>query len=267
MSVDMQGKILGYLVLTASTFSAPALVFAGNPGGWEYSIAPLYLWAKSVEGKSGVGSSESELDLDFKDDILENLAAGAAVHMEAKQGPLVFFGEYNYAKLDPSGTIEQGPVVIKGEVEFTDIMWELGFRYEVANTGSTQWEVLGGVRGLDQDLDITLKRVDDGLSVGILPRKASGGDDWWHGFAGGRVTTKLSQRWSFVARGDYGYRESSNKSYMLTGIFDYRFNDWGSFFVGYRHLDVDYANDKNDKSNYFVDTANRGPLLGFNFYF
>lgn len=258
-------KLLGSLILGLPILATS--VAAENSGGWEYSIAPLYVWGKSVEGKSAVGPTESELDLSFTDDILENLDAAAAVHLEAKQGPLVFFGEYNYAKLDPSTQIDQGSVSIKGEVEFTDILWEVGFRYEVADTGATQWEVLGGVRGLDQELDITLKRVDDGASVGTLPRTESGGDDWWHGFGGARVTTKLSDHWHFVARGDYGYKNSDNQSYMLEGIFDYRFNDWGSFFVGYRHLELDYANKSSGADNYATDTANSGPLLGLNIYF
>lgn len=265
MKAKAQIKLLGSLMLALPALATSAA--AENPGGWEYSIAPMFVWAKSVDGKSGVGPTESELDLNFKDDLLENLDAAAAVKLEAKQGPLVFFAEYSYAKLDPSTNLEVGPVSVKGDVEFTDILWEFGFRYEVANTGLTQWEVLGGVRGLDQDLDIELKRVSEGANVGVLPRKLSGGDDWWHGFGGARVTTKLSEKWHFMARGDFGYKDSDNQSYMLQAVFDYRFNDWGSFFVGFRHLDLDYTNDSSGVDNYSFDGVNRGPLLGLNFYF
>ncbi len=267
MKTSTQLKLLCSTILTLPILAGSGLAAAENAGGWEYSIAPLYLWAKSVDGTSGIGSTDSEIDLDFRDDILENLDSAAAVHIEAKQGALVFFGEYSYAKLDPSTKFGQGSVTGKGQVDFTDIFWDLGFRYEVADFGSTQLEVLGGIRGFDQDLDLTIKRIDSGSAPGPLPIKASGGDDWWHGFAGARLTTKISDRWRFVTRGDYGYKNSDNTSYMLEGIFDYRFRDWVSFFVGYRHLDIDYANNDSGQSNYFADTANRGPLMGFNFYF
>ncbi|MFT5711137.1 MAG: hypothetical protein ACI8QT_001840, partial [Halioglobus sp.] len=147
MKAKNQINLLGSLMLALPILATSAA--AENPGGWEYSIAPLYVWGKSTEGKSAVGPTESELDLNVKDDLLENLDAAAAVHLDAKQGPLVFFGEYNYARLDPS--------------------------------------------------------------------------------------TKINQ-----------------------GTFDYRFNDWGSFFAGYRHLDLDYANKSSDADNYATDTANSG---------
>jgi len=54
---------------------ASAEVVAENPGGWEYSVAPLYLWGKSVKGTTGLGPAQLESDLNFKDDILGNLDA------------------------------------------------------------------------------------------------------------------------------------------------------------------------------------------------
>jgi len=74
--------------------------------------------------------------------------------------------------------------------------------------------VLGGVRYFDQDLDIdiNIETADPGEGPGLLPDNITGGDDWWHGFGGVRMTAELSERWSFRARADMGYKNSSNKS-------------------------------------------------------
>ena len=40
---------------TASLGLASGQVCAENTGGWEYSVAPLYLWAKNIDGSSSLG--------------------------------------------------------------------------------------------------------------------------------------------------------------------------------------------------------------------
>ena len=238
---------------------------AENPGGWEYSVAPLYLWAKNIDGAASLGGIETPLDLDFQDEILENLEAAFAIHFEAKQGDLTLFAEYNYAKLDPSVEAHLGPFPVTSDIEFKDTMIELGVAYVFADSGSTQWEVLGGLRYMDQELDVEIGKPD--IGPGLLPDEISGGDDWWHGYGGFRVTTKLSERWSFRARADYGYKNSNNSAAHASGFFDYRFRDWGSFFAGYRYMDTEYDNRESGDKQYGFDADQQGPVLGVNFYF
>ena len=63
-----------------------------------------------------------------------------------------------------------------------------------------------------------------------------------------------------------GYKSSDNKSVNALGLFDYRYRRWGSFFVGYRYLEVDYDNGTSSKQTYFFDGNQQGPVLGVNFY-
>lgn len=254
---------IGITVCAICSGLASAHAAAENPGGWEYSVAPLYLWAKSIEGTAALGPSEAELDLDFQDDVLDNLDAAFAIHFEARQGDLSLFAEYNYAKLDPTIDASIGPIPIQVDVEFKETIWEAGVRYVVADTGSTQWRVFGGIRNFDQDVNV--KVAGQGPLEKVL--EVSGGDDWWHGFGGAGVTTKLSQNWSLVANVDMGYKSSDNQSVHALGMFDYRFRDWGSFFFGYRLLDIDYHNGKSSSQTYSFDGDQQGPLLGFAFYF
>ncbi len=88
-----------------------------------------------------------------------------------------------------------------------------------------------------------------------------GGDDWWHAFAGMRVFRTLGEKWTFIGRADLGYGGSDNSAINASFMFDYRFNNWGSAFVGYRYLEYDYDNGS-DSDRYAFDAYQQGPLLG-----
>ena len=183
----------GIAMCAISVGFVSAHVSAENSGGWEYSIAPLYVWGKSIEGAAGLGPSEAELDLDFNDDILDNLDAAFTVHFEATQGELSLFAEYNYSKLDPSANAQIGPIPIKVDIGFEETIWEAGVRYVVAETDSTQWRVFGGIRSFDQQVDV--KIAGQGPLEKVL--EISGGDDWWHGFDGDQQGPALGVNFYF----------------------------------------------------------------------
>jgi hypothetical protein len=259
-------KKLGYpFAAILATFqalgSAPSQ--AADDEGWQFSIAPMYLWGKTISGHASAGGKALPLELDFKDDILENLDAALAFHFEAQKDRIALFFEYNFARLDPSSEIPGPPVTIKADVEFEDIMIEGGVTWAFAETGSTRWEVLGGLRYYDQDVEVKISTSGPGL----LPSKVEVGDSWVQPFAGVRTMTRLSERWSFRARADYGYETSDNTALSGLFFFDYRFRGWGSAFVGYRYLDIDFDNGSNGKSQYGFDGDQQGPLIGLNLYF
>ena len=89
------GGICASMVLSAT--AGP--VAAASEEQWEFAIAPMYLWAKNIEGSSAIGGKEAPLDLDFKDDILDNLDSALAFHFEARKGNLTLYAEYNDAVL------------------------------------------------------------------------------------------------------------------------------------------------------------------------
>ena len=111
--------------LTRTTAAAAILALLPNfvtaaEDEWEFAIAPMYVWAKNIEGSAGLGPTNAPLDLDFTDDILENLDAAFAVHFEAKYNDLTLFAEYNFARLDPSAEETLGPINASLGVEFED---------------------------------------------------------------------------------------------------------------------------------------------------
>jgi predicted porin len=221
---------------------------------WEYSLAPLFLWAQGIEGDSQVGPTTTPLDITFKN-ALDNLEATFTVHYEMKRDALTLFAEYQYVNLNPEA---EGPMDTELDIDFKDTIGELGVGYWVFGTDRTNWELIGGARYTKQDLDVSVKNGPDLISTD---------DDWWVGFFGGRFSAQLSKNWTFIGRADFGVGPGeTNRIWNLDAMVDYRFKDWGSVFAGYKYMDYDYENSDKGKSHYAYDATQQGPLLGLNFY-
>lgn len=241
--------------LLASNLFPNAAQAQETKGEWEFQLAPLFLWGMSINGESAIDGNVAEMDLDFKDDLFENLDTAMTLHFEARKQDLVLFLEYQYVSVDPSVNSSIGPVSINADVDFTVNIGEMGGGYTLSQSDVTRWEVLGGVRWQDHDLDVGV----DGPE--FLPDQIKGGDDWYQGFLGGRVTRSFGNAWSLIARGDYGYGGSDNDALHLSVMADYRFKKWGSAFAGLRYLKADY-----EGSGYSYNATQQGPQVGVVFY-
>jgi hypothetical protein len=219
-------------------------------------LSPLFLWGVSLEGDSTINGQSAPLDLEFQDDILENMEGVFTLHFEARKDDWSLFAEYQYIDLNPTAEVQPGPLAVAADITFKEDLLELGAGWAFSDNGRTRWELIGGGRYTDQDITVAVD-----VSTPLPPIEASntfrGGDDWWQGFIGVRVVHALSDRWTFIGRTDLGYGGSDNSSYNLTFQFDYRFRDWGSAFFGARYLSYDY-----DSSTYGFDAAKSGPLAG-----
>ena len=242
---------IGCLIGIAAPVAADT---SANSDDWQFSLAPLFLWGMSINGDSQIGPVDAPLHLDFTDDVLSNLDAVFTVHFEAKKRDWTLFTEVQYADLEPS-------VKIKGtsqevDVSFKDTLWELGAAYRAAHIGNSDLEVLFGARYTRQQ---NKTKAQNGVTLVDVD------EDWWDGFVGGRVITRISDKWHFEGRGDIG-TGGSDHVWNLAGFFDYRFKDWGSVFFGYKWMDYDYDNGKNGPDRYTYDARQQGPLAGLTIY-
>lgn len=235
--------------------------------GWQFVVSPLYVWAKNVDAITSAGGRESPLSLDFKDDILENLDASLALHGEATKGAWSLFLEYNFARLDPTVEGAIGTVPIRQDIDFEDVLVEGGVTWAFADNGTSRWELLGGLRYIKQDVDIKVSASLPTEPERFASRNIGVGDSWMHPMVGLRYTGSLSDRWSFRARADYGYEGSDNTALNGTAFLDYRFRDWGSVFVGYRYIDIDFDNRSSRFGQYGFDGDEQGPVIGLNLHF
>ena len=229
---------------------------SATEGDWEFALSPLFLWGLSIDGDATINGNTAPLDLKFKDDILENMEAVFTLHFEARKGAWTFFTEYQYVDLSPDVQASAGPLSINADIGFKESMWEVGAAWAMWADDKTRWELIGGGRYSDQEVDVKID-IDGPLPPQLPTQRIEGGDDWWHAFGGMRLEQEINDRWTFIGRADYGYGGSDNSAWNFTFMFDYRFNDWGSAFIGGRYLDYDYE----DRS-YGFDAAKAGPLAG-----
>lgn len=257
------GQIAGFALLLCLSNIALAQddddQSVNNEGDWEFAIAPLFLWGMGISGDATMGDTTAPLDVDFSD-VWDNLDAVFTVHFEARKNKWGIFAEYQYANLSPEVNASIGPVSTDAKIGFKNTMIELGGAYAFRETQNTRWEVIGGVRFMDQDVDadVTLTFPPP---INERDIEIKGGDNWAHVLVGTRFFGTMSNEWTFIARTDLGYGGSDNSAFNATAIFDYRFRDWGSAFIGYRYLYYDYSNDKPD-DYYAFDGYQSGPLAG-----
>jgi len=220
---------------------------------WEFLLAPLFLWGMSIEGTSTIGPVTAPLNLNFKDDILENMDSVFTIHFEARKGKWTILTEYQTVDLKPTAT---GPGNIPLDISFENDMFELAGTYQISQSNTTRWELLAGVRN-------TAQKLSGSVSGGpALPIAVD--EDWWDVILGGRVFVDLSKRWTFAGRADYGFGDSDSVV-NLALLFDYRFNNWGSVFVGGRYMDYDFETGSGI-NRYAYKAEQRGPLLGLAFH-
>jgi hypothetical protein len=220
---------------------------------WQFALSPLFLWGMSVDGTQQIGPVSAPLELNFTDDLLENIAAVFTFHFEAHKKDLTLFTEYQYVKLDPSTKISNGPTV---DVDFTVQKAEFGAGYRVATWwGNTDVEPILGLRWTYQDLEL-------GPQIGLSLVDST--ESWWDVFAGVRLWTHFTDKWTLVSRGDIG-AGGSDLVWNVSFIVNYQYKDWVSTFFGYRVLDYDYDNGSGP-SRYAYDATEQGPLLGLTFY-
>ena len=105
-------------LLTAG--QAHANTTTGN--GWQFTLAPLFLWGVSAKGSVQAGPETTPLKLEFQDDTLENLEAVLTWHFEAQKNNLSLFVEHQYIDLVPTTLLPTGDAVSVG---FKNTMFEL----------------------------------------------------------------------------------------------------------------------------------------------
>jgi predicted porin len=206
----------------------------------------------NVDGTSTIGPVSTPLDLEFTDDVFQNLGAVFTVHFEAKKNNLTLFSEYQYVKLEPSTSIANGPTV---DVDLTIQLGEFGTGYKITTWGITDVEPIIGVRWTYQDLKATPQGG---------PTLVDSGDNWWDVFGGVRLSTHFNDKWTLISRGDIGAGDS-DFVWHLVFMADYKFKDWVSAFFGYRWMDYDYDSGS-VKDRYAYDALQQGPLAGIAFY-
>ena len=211
---------------------------------WEFSLAPMYLWAVAIDGDQTVKGVEADLDISFSD-IFDQLKGALTVHFQGLyQQRWGFITDLNYIVLE----MDDGPV----DIDFTETMLELAGFYRFAR-GPHTFDGLAGFRYSSMDVELD------------LPRPLSDVDqdkDWVDPYFGLRWQWKVAEKWGLMSRGDIGgFGVGSDSTWNLVGLVDFKPWKHASLFGGYRALYQDYSSGSGD-NRFSFDATMHGPVLG-----
>ena len=213
---------------------------------WEFNLAPMYLWAVSIDGDQTVKGNEVDLDVPFSD-IFDKLNGALTFHFEGlHKQRWGFFSDLNYIVLE----MDDGPV----DIDFTQILFELAGFYRITE-GAHTIDGLGGLRYSSMDVDLDLPSP--------LPN-VDQGKDWVDPYLGLRWRWKFAEKWGTDLRGDIcGFGIGSDITWNLVGMVNFKPWKHVGLFGGYRALYQDYSTGSGDNKFKF-DATMHGPVLGLN---
>jgi hypothetical protein len=260
--------------------------------GWQFRVTP-YAWAPSVNGDVTVRGQTADIDMSFWD-LFDSGNSGAELdslaalmgYLEARKGAWGIYGDVVWGKFDFSGdaVTQRNPIAnlnvsarANAGLNYEITMVESGLTYELAKrvgtTSATAFDLLGGARYWNQELDLSLA-VDGSVDLGKLGLEKSGSLavarsgtlEWVDPIVGLRVRHQFAPGHELQFLGDIGgFGVGSDLTWQLFG--GYGFDLWQSNLhgvIGYRALAVDYGKD-NGASRNNLDLIMYGPVAGLSF--
>lgn len=236
-------------ILGISLFAIAPATRAQTSDNWKFSLAP-YAWLADSSGSSTVLGFDSSVDLDFFDDVTDNIDQAFQFHFEASKDRWVFILDPTYLQIKTIQSVRGVPLETNAKSVIVDVKAGL--------TLNDPLQVLWGLRFYESDLDISVPQ------FGI-----SQDESWVDLVAGARYKWDLGERWVLTAEGDVGgfdIGDSSDLSWNANIVVTYRFNSLLSLAMGYRVLNIDYDSDAGSRE-FRYDIRNNGPQIGVNFDF
>ena len=244
----MRGVLaIGIMVLFVAFVCVPAFgEEAKSNDNWEFNLAPMYLWAVSIDGDQTVKGITVDMDVPFSE-IFDNLNGALTFHFEAvRKQSWGFFADLNYIVLNP----EDGAI----DINYTQILAELAAFYRIIEQDLVI-DGFGGLRYSSMDVEFELP----GPRGDIDQRK-----DWVDPYVGLRWHWKFAQKWATDLRGDVGgFGIGSDVTLNAVGLLHFKPWKHVGFFGGYRALYQDYSTGSGN-SKFAFDATMHGPVLGLN---
>jgi hypothetical protein len=254
---------------------------------WTLTFTP-YGWVPGLNGHITVKGRTTDIDID-PIGVLEDIDGVPFMgYVEARNGPLSFYGDVVYAPLSVGGSATRSfnrasldatlgvrirETIIEGGAtyEMAKWWWSSGGRAGDAPTSYTAIDVLAGARywredaainlGLTATLDVSGLVLSRGRAIA-----REGNVDWGDPLVGMRLRHQFAPGQELVLRGDVGgFDVGSQFSWNVLAAYSFEMGVYHgltfSGVLGYRALSVDY--EKGSAANRFeFDLVQHGPVLG-----
>ena len=216
---------------------------------WEFSLAPMYLWAASIDGNVTVEGIKVNVEESFSD-IVSNLDGAFMFHFEGLyQQQWGFFAGLMYISLSPDDeSTPLGDVSI--DLEQTLAEFGIFHRWTIGNHAI---DGLGGYR-------YTSLKGKLGTPAGFPNFDQQ--EDWVDPFFGARWIWRFSDKWGLRLRGDIGgFGLGSDQALKAIGLITFKPWRHVDFGGGYRALYQDYSTGSG-RRKFSYDATMYGPILG-----
>lgn len=235
-------------LLLVPNASAASTIARGD--GWKNYLT-LYGLGAGLDGDVTVRGIDADVDVSFSD-ILENLEFGAmlAYRGETEDWYVSFDAVYMALGANKTTSNFAADVDVDEFVLETDVGLRISPKFE-AFVGTRFWS-------LETKVEIT----------GPGPGQSGEADEnWVDPLIGARYIHPLGEAWKLVLRGDVGgFGVGSDFTWQAIARVDWQFSESLALNVGYRYLDVDYA-DGSGSDEFRYDVATSGPAVGLTFGF
>lgn len=225
---------------------------------WNFQLAP-YLWFAGMDGTLATlpGLPPADVDMDFWDDIADNIDGSFMLIGEARKGRYGVFMDISYSDIEDDNATA-GPYFssVVSETE-SWIVSATGFYRMIENPG-VFLDLIAGIRYWSVDSALELR-------PGLLPGgKVSKTEDWVDPLVGLKGFSSLGASKFFVSGGLFlgGFGAGSDFMWDANVNLGYQWGEMFSTTIGYRYLDVDY-----EDNGFLYDVAQHGPVLGLSWRF
>ncbi len=240
----------------APALAADAVLPPVDDGSWQVTVAP-YVWAASIEGKSGLfGFPPQDVYVSFID-TLKNLEMTFSGVTEVRKGPISFSTDILYGRIGPNIDTPKGILAAKINATVTTFMGTAVAGYSAYMSDTSTFDLVAGARLWSAKNDFEFKggtldglSVDDGETwvdpvIGAKFKSAIGGDFYLAG-------------WGLIG----GFGVGSDIMWDVMGGVGYNIGGRSSVFAGYRAIHDDYSND-----GFVSKITQTGPIIGGSFSF
>ena len=252
-----------FMLFACSVFFALLPCHAANAESqsnntWQFQLAP-YAWLAGQNGTVATlpGLPPADIDIDFWDDISDNINGALFLVGEARKDKFGVFVDVAYVDIE-SDNATPGPY-FSSVVSTTEswIVTAAGF-YRLVEQPAAFIDLIAGIRYWSVDSSLALR-------PGILPgREISNTEDWVDPIVGLKGFSSLGESKFFISGGLAigGFGVGSDFMWDIIASLGYQWTDTFSSTFGYRYLDVDY-----EDNGFLYDVAQDGPLLGLSWRF
>ena len=220
-------------------------------GNWDFTLAPVYLWAVSLDGDVAFGQQENSVSLDFGD-IFDNLEAAFIVHFETiYKRHFGFMLDINYIDISGSGSTPVSEI----DLDLDTTIAEAALYYRWYRDAHT-FDIMAGA---------LYSNVEQDVKFSNLPIEVSASEDWTDPIISLRWTWDFADRWGLTAKGGVGgFGVSSDLIWEGIGLLSYQPWKHAQIILGYRAVGIDYETGYG-QTRFVYDVTMTGPLFGIGF--